>query len=49
MYKLCRFMAKLVETWQVFVHSQRKVDMAAIVGQSQCTSVVVQGTINMTH
>ena len=35
----CRFL----ETWQVFVHARRRVDMAALVGQTAHTSVVLRG------
>lgn len=38
-----RFQAHLAETWQVFVHARRRVDMSALVGQTAHTSVVLRG------
>jgi len=38
-----RFMAGLTEAWEVIVHARRRVDMAAIVGQTSHGSVVVRG------
>jgi len=35
-----RFCAQLVATWQVFVHSLRRTDMTAVVGQTTQSSVV---------
>jgi hypothetical protein len=37
------FCATLVATWQVFVHALRRTDMAAVVGQTTQSSVVVRG------
>lgn len=38
-----RFQAHLAETWQVFVHARRRVDMSALVGQTAHSSVVLRG------
>lgn len=38
-----RLQAHLAETWQVFVHARRRVDMASLVGQTGHTSVVLRG------
>jgi nephrocystin-4 len=48
-----RFCARLVATWQVFVHSLRRTDMTAVVGQTTQSSVVnpfcVSRTIIIAH
>lgn len=38
-----RFQAHLAETWQVFVHARRRVDVGALVGQTAHSSVVLRG------
>ncbi len=40
---LDRLLARPVETWQVFAHCLRKVDMRAVIGQTSQASVVVRG------
>lgn len=43
---LDRLMARPVEVWRVFVHSLRKVDMRAMIGQTSQASVVVRGVVS---
>jgi len=38
-----RYMTRLVETWQVDVHSLRRVDMVAVTGQTSQTAVALRG------
>eukprot|EP00854_Cymbomonas_tetramitiformis_P026808 gene26808-32948_t len=38
-----RYLSRLAETWQLFIHALRRHDMAAVVGQTTTSSVVVKG------
>ncbi|KAF5838835.1 hypothetical protein DUNSADRAFT_2093 [Dunaliella salina] len=40
-----RLLARPIEVWQVFVHSLRKVDMRAMIGQTSVASVVLRGAM----